>query len=122
MKLFEAIRRIDNLKHNTYSSGEKIEWLSQLDGSTYETVHKTHKGGVEAFNGYNENTPEDTELLIPAPYDSVYLFWLEAQIDYYNGEYGKYNNSASRYTRAYQEYIDFYHRTHKPLPEKTGFF
>ena len=33
MKVREAIDRIDSLKHNTYTRGEKVEWLSRLDGN-----------------------------------------------------------------------------------------
>ena len=121
MRLKEAIRRVDELKHNTYTEGEKIKWLSDLDGNVFETIHKTHEGGAVSFRGYNDTTPYDTELLVPAPWDSLYLHFLEAQIDYYNGEYNRYNNSASRFTQAFREYADNYHRTHKPVAPASGF-
>lgn len=172
MTLGEAIQRIDELKHNTYTTGEKIAWLSQLDGNikalaidTHE--HQTKEEAIAAFiaedaakheaavleymkanevtredaelalphanysyadakeqveltrmdilfSGYTEDTNPDTVLIVPAPWDALYLYWLEAQIDYYNGEMDRYNNSAGRFTLAQQEFIDHYHRSHRP--------
>lgn len=121
MKLMDAIRRIDELKHNTYTIGEKIQWLSELDGSVKKLVLDTHEGPEKEFPGYTEKDAEDgngPELLIQAPWDNVYILWLEAQIDYYNGEMDRYNNSAVRYSGALTEWMNHYHRTHMPLGGK----
>lgn len=119
MKLMEAIRRIDELKHNTYTTGEKIAWLSELDGNVKKSVYDTHipNDGEAApeFTGYTEKNAEDGEgpvLLIPAPWDSVYLLWLQAQIDFYNGEYDRYNNSIAAASAVLQSFESDYHRTH----------
>ena len=40
MKVREAIDRIDSLKHNTYTIGEKVEWLSQIDGIIKNNAEK----------------------------------------------------------------------------------
>ena len=85
MKLIEAIQKIDELKHNTFSTGEKISWLSSLDGNIKTLTIDTHFGEKTEFTGYYEETDGDTVLLVPAPWDDLYLYWLEAQIDYYNG-------------------------------------
>ena len=123
MKLIEAINRIDVLKPNSYSQGEKIQWLSNLDGIIKREIIDTHEGGeAVTFNGYTENTNLTTELLVPAPYDDVYLRYLEMQIDYANGEYGKYNNSMAMYDTAYSNFQRFYNRTHMPKGTKFKFF
>jgi hypothetical protein len=64
-----------------------------------------------------------TVLLVPAPYDDVYLRWLEARIDYANGEYGKYNNSLTAYNDAYSLFERYYNRNNMPiLKGKFKFF
>ena len=63
-----------------------------------------------------------TELLVPAPYDEIYLFWLESKIDYWNGEVGKYNNSITMYNTAYSAYEKYYNRTHKPIQKNFTHF
>ena len=97
MTIIEAINRIDALKPNGYGQAEKIKWLSDLDRTVKAEIIDTHEGGGEAFAGYGSDTPLDTVLLIPALYDDVYVKWLEANIDYANGEYGKYNNSIAMF-------------------------
>ena len=121
MKIIEAINRIDSLKHNTYTQSDKIAWLSELDHMVKLEVIDTHEGEV-TFTGYDDNTDTETELLMPAPFDKAYLLWLEAQIDYYNGEYDKYNNAMDMFHTAYQGYQNYYNRTHMPKGRKFKFF
>ena len=122
MKIIEAINRIDSLKHNTYTQADKVEWLSRLDAMVKKHIIDTHEGEEVTFNGYDDATELQTELLIPAPYDEVYLRWMEAQIDYYNGEYEKYNNAIEMFNVAYGGYQNYYNRTHMPKGKKFKFF
>lgn len=123
MTIREAIDKIDTLKPNNYSEAEKILWLSNLDGIIKEEIIDTHEGGEDVvFNGYSEDTARDTELLVPAPYDDLYIKWLESQIDYANAEYGKYNNSSTAYNNAFSTYERYYNRHHMPVAHKLKFF
>lgn len=123
MTLMDAIYRIDNLKPNSYSQEEKIKWLSALDGTIKAEIIDTHEGGEGVvFNGYDENTVLTTAMLVPHPYDEIYIRWLETQIDYANGEYGKYNNSISMYNTAYAAYERYYNRTHLPVSKNFTHF
>ena len=123
MTIIEAINQIDAIKPNSFEQIEKIKWLSVLDGRIKEEIIDTHEGaeGV-VFNGYSEDTPLDTKLLIPAPYDEVYLLWLEARIDHANNEYGKYNNSSVMFNNAYSEFWRYYNRNHLPISGKRKYF
>ena len=123
MKIIEAINRIDSLKHNTYSNNEKLAWLSRIDSMVKRLIIDTHEGGEGiTFTGYDDRTDLNTELLVPAPFDEMYLRWLEAQIDYTNGEYDKYNNAILMYQAAYDGYANYYNRNHMPKGQKMKFF
>ena len=122
MTLMEALHRIDTIKPNSYSQVEKTKWLSSLDGIVKTEIIDMHEGGNITFNGYSDDTAPTTELLVPAPYDDIYLRWLEARMDYANGEYGKYNNSVTMYNTAYSAYANHYNRTHMPKGTKFKFF
>lgn len=123
MKIIEAIRKIDSLKHNTYSQNDKIGWMSDLDWIVKREVIDTHEGAEQVhFTGYGENTDQQTVLLIPAPYDTAYLLWMEAQIDYYNGEYGKYNNAMEMFNETFEGFKNYYNRNHMPKGSKIKFF
>ena len=123
MKIIEAINRIDSLKHNTYSNNEKVAWLSRLDSMVKRLIIDTHEGGENvAFTGYDDNQDLNREMLVPAPFDEMYLRWLEAQIDYANGEYDKYNNSILMYQAAYDAYANYYNRNHMPKGTAIKYF
>ncbi len=123
MTIMDALYRIDEVKPNSYSQTEKIKWLSSLDGVIKSNIIDTHEGGEGIkYEGYGEDVDISTVLLVPAPYDDIYLRWLEAQIDYANGEYGKYNNSIVAYNDAYSLFERAYNRTHMPKGTKFKFF
>ena len=123
MKIIEAISKIDDLKHNTYSQSDKIGWLSRLDSMVKRLIIDTHEGGEEVdFTGYSNETDPETEMLIPAPFDEAYLRYLEAQIDYTNGEIGKYNNSIEMFNSCWQSYQNYYNRTHMPKGSKIRYY
>lgn len=123
MTLMDALHRIDSIKPNSYSQDVKIAWLSTLDGIIKTEIMDTHEGADKvAFNEYKEDTDLNTNLLVPAPYDEIYLFWLESKIDYWNGEIGKYNNSIAMYNEAYSTFAKHYNRSHMPKSKKLKFF
>ena len=123
MTIFDAINRINAIKPNSYTQLEKINALSTLDGVIKESIIDTHEGSEDVvFGGYTEETSLTTELLVPAPYDVIYLYWLEATIDYWNGETKKYNNSIEVYNTAYSEFERYYNRTHMPKGNKFKYF
>lgn len=122
MKVREAIDQIDSLKHNTYTNGEKIAWLTRLDGIIKRYVIDQHEGAeFVLFDGYTE-MDMDKDLLIGNPFDDIYIRWLEAQIDYYNGEIARYNNSMAMYQAAYDAYQRYYNRSHMPLGHSVKYF
>ena len=116
MTTLEAIARADKSKPNGYEKVDKMVWLSTCEWNIYRDIVETHEDSEKVtFTGYNEDTPQDTILIAPAPYDELYVRWLEAQIDYANGEIGKYNNSMALYNEAVSSFRNYYNRIHKPL-------
>lgn len=123
MTIREAITRIDTLKHNIYSNNEKIAWLSRLDSMVKTLIIDAHEGAENVqFSGYDDRTDPETVLLVPAPFDEVYLRWLEAQMDYHSGEYDKYNNAIIMYQTAYDGYANYYRRNHMPKSTAIKYF
>lgn len=124
MTISEAISRTDAVKPNAYDEPRKILWLSELDGMIKSEIIDTHEGGEDvSFAGYDidDTDTTTTELLVPAPYDVLYLRYLEMKIDYSNGEYGKYNNSMVMYNAAYSAFENYYNRKHMPISRGSRF-
>ena len=122
MTILDAIHGVDSLKHNTYTQNDKVKWLSRVDGMVKKHILDAHNGtDMAAFTGYDEGTDLNTQLLVPAPYDELYLRWLEAQIDYANGEYGKYNNSITMFNTAFEAFAAYYIRNNMPVSHGQRF-
>lgn len=122
MTIREAISRTDAVKPNAYGETSKILWLSELDGMIKAEIIDTHQGGENvSFIGYDINVDTTKELLVPSPYDVLYLRYLEMKIDFSNGEYSKYNNSMMMYNAAYSAFENYYNREHMPISRGRRF-
>lgn len=111
MTIREAIDRVDNLLFNTYTDAEKVAWLSRLDERVALLVMGTGSAGGP---WYTKDTETETELLVPSPFDEIYIHWLMAQINYANGEIDKYNNAIALYNAEYEAYEKWHHRNTRP--------
>ena len=106
MKVSEAITRADELRVNAISEKQKAAWLFNLDGEIAEFMEV--KPPVNAWPN------KDVELLMPAPHDDVYVFYLVAMIDYYNQESTMYVNDMDIYNRAMKDARAWWRRGHRP--------
>lgn len=137
MNIQECINRTDSVKPNQYSVEDKVRWLSYLDGSIrkeildkYEQPPEKKETQVIIIYGDTEESTEETieekefsgyspdrltdELLVPFPYDELYVAYLKAKIDEENGETERYNNSAATFNGMLQNFQKAYHREHMP--------
>ena len=108
MKPNKTIEIVDRLKPNSYSDEDKLRWINELDGMVQKLVIQTDK-----IKQYSYPKDMDTELLIPAPFENVYVSYLEAKIDYHNREYANYNNATIMFESQFSEYKKAYIREHK---------
>ena len=100
---------------DSFTVNNNGEYVSS-NGKVYKSAQAVITAGKamnHPFNGYTDGALGKT-LIVGAPYDDIYVKWLEAQIDYANGEYGKYNNTKTMYGNAYDSFARAYHREHKP--------
>lgn len=120
MTVGECIAQVDKLKPNKFSIADKVRWLSDIDGMICRELIDTHEDSplTGEFTGYEEGVDDETVLIAPFPYDQLYRWYLESQIDLGNAEITKYNNSKTLYNTAYLTFTDWYNRTH--LPKQTG--
>lgn len=123
MTINQAITRLRAMKKTQMDDNTLIGWLSELDGMIYEEIVKWHeqdkdKDGntvVPAHGPYNEDTDVETELLVPAPYADVYIYYLMAQLEQISGDFNRYNNSMIMYNTRLQAFASWYNRNHMPV-------
>ena len=115
----EAIRLCDQLCPNSYEAAEKKMWLSSLDLSIYNEVFQHYQcpQGDFAFRGYQEDTSDTAKLLVPPPYDQLYIQYLVYQMDLYNGETARAANDAAAYNQTYQEFCAYFAQRNRVKPE-----
>lgn len=83
--------------------------------TTTKELCETHKADKHPFDGYDTMSSLAKKVIAESPYDKLYIHWLEAQIDYANGEYPKYHNSMTMFNESYDEFAKWYNRAHMPL-------
>lgn len=112
MTIHEAITRFNRLVQQEYDAGELTFWLSELDGMAKNEIFDRYCcNPAQDWQPYTNQTPPDTRLLIPAPYDGIYFDYLRMKTDSWNKEQS-YNNSAASYNNMYASFADFWRRTH----------
>lgn len=121
MKIKDAINQVDSLVRNSLDRKQKIQWLSEADGLIHHRILMNYNGNDDAFAGYTEEDTEK-ELLVLAPHDRLYLYWLEAQISHFIGESDRYTNAYILFNNAVSTFADWYHRTHMPKNSGTWKF
>lgn len=110
MTVTDTISQADELRLNTISDEQKAAWVIELDQQIGERIDMV---------SYVHNWPSgDGELLLPAPYDRVYVLYLCSQIDYYNNETALYGNDKAVYDEAISEAMAWWRRQH--CPDNTG--
>lgn len=115
MTIAKSIQLVDTQKPNTVPDELKLHWLSVLDTRIKQEIHEAF-GDASAFDGYDEYTAMDTELLVPPPYDEIYVHWLAAQIDFAQAEYDRYNVEIAIFDSDMLAYERHYRKTHASPP------
>lgn len=116
MTLGYACEMADRLAGNRIPMEQKVRWLSVLDGSIHREILQRHRETAHIpFGGYDGDTDPDRELLVPAPYDEIYRWFLEMEIFSANGELLRANNAGARYNSALLAYGDAVNRSCTPL-------
>lgn len=117
MTIFEAIERAEKIfPSNQFTKSDKIKWLNSIDTQIkQELIDIREDADKVIFNGYTDDTNDDTKLLIGVPYDELYIFYLASQMALYNGDTRKYNNFLSTYDEKLQEFRNYYNRQHKDI-------
>lgn len=118
MTILEAILQADELRPNQLDQALKLRWLSTLDGQIHEELLRACADAPGPFDGYGPDTElQGTRLLVPYPYDELYLRYLVMRIDLEHGEVDRYNNDAAAFNRLWQSFAAGYCRRHIPLGE-----
>lgn len=112
-KIRDIIQLVDELKPNAFSEEAKLKWIAELDGKVAANVMLLSIGDIRQMD-YSYPEAMEHETLVEFPHDSMYQHWLEAKIDYANGEYNKYQNSMEQFNAHYGDFVRWFVRLYDP--------
>lgn len=95
--LFERLRKLKPVPAEIDDT-ILLDWLNQVEG---QILHEIFLLALSEITPYSA-TPTEA-LAAPYPYDGIYLLWMEAQVDFVNGEYERYTNTMQRYNTAWDD-------------------
>lgn len=107
MTIRQVIDRLDSRMANTFTNADKVAWLSTADSMINASVFNS--SGTE----YSD-ADLDNYLLAPAPFDEMYLHYLEAMIHYQNGENDRYNSAITLYNKFFSDFSAWHIRNNMP--------
>lgn len=105
MKITDAIAAADELRINSISDEQKTRWVHELDCRIAEAMGKE-------FPAWE--FPSERELLMPVPYEDIYVTYLVAMIDHCNGEGELYVNDMAVFDNKYSLALGWWIRNNRP--------
>ena len=107
----ELIDFTDRVKPNDFSEDDKVNWITQCEGIVQSQVMLM--APVE-FITYTWPDSKDYELLVNPPFDKLYRTYMQAMIDYHNGEYGNYQNTMTMFNSDLSEFSRWFSTVYRP--------
>lgn len=119
MLIRDAISEVTALTGQVLPTQTLVRWLSEIDGRL--AIEFFHADAWTPYDpGDTTTDPPDEgdlgcELLVPYPWDGLYVHHLEAQTYYTNGEYERYENARQQSEAILDEFRRYLQRTHCPI-------
>jgi len=115
--LQQALTRIDAICPNAWDETAKLLWLNEC-----ESMIQTRILGAapEQCITYDADTDRSTALLVPAPFDRLYVYYVIAMCDYAAHETAHYADSMMLFNAALDEYAKWYQRANGAAPIAPG--
>lgn len=107
--LFERLRKLKPVPAEIDDT-ILLDWLNQVEG---QILHELFLLALSEITPYSA-TPTEA-LAAPYPYDGIYLLWMEAQVDFANGEYERYTNTMQRYNTAWNDLARHIAKCRRPV-------
>ncbi len=94
MTVSQVIQAVDEVKPNAFSTrkrpGGSMRWREWCRRRCFCLP-------ARRSSPYSYEQDKDAELLVQPPHDKLYPAYLEARVDYANGEYEKYQNTMQMF-------------------------
>jgi len=113
MRIQELLIEVDKRKPNSLTTEEKLKYLSRFDMMAVNDIFAHFENGTEEISPYTESDL-NKELLIPAPWDEAYIYYMHSVIDRDNEETDLYNNDIALLNAVMDNLRTSWIRDHMP--------
>ncbi len=111
MTIQEAITYAKAVKSNAFDNDTLTRWLNEVEGMVQTQVLLLR---TEAIITYTYEKDANTTMLVRPPHDKLYPAYLEARIDFANGEYERYQNTYQLFNSFFKEFMRWYATNYNP--------
>lgn len=105
MKVSEALEKVKERKPNAYDDHMLLEWLNEIEARVQRELMDTPPEGILS---YTITDHMEHELLLPKPYDVMYLNYIIAMIEFNQQEYEAYNNTVDLVNSQFADAQNYY--------------
>lgn len=129
----EIISQYNAERPNQVEDAQKVLWLRKCERMIINEILVSHEHDLEeetrvdlkvvgshlvitgagSFEQHIDSFDMDTPLLVPEPYDDLYLHYLDQRIALNNNDKTRYNTAAAQYNNALLTYQQYVNRTYK---------
>ena len=103
MTIQQLIDKVQEEKPNSFSDDKIVSFVNEIEADVADQI------SVD-FEDYTLDDKEE-ELIVPAPYNRLYVSYVKAQIDYANEEYPSYQLNAEQHVQDFTDFINWMVRT-----------
>lgn len=101
MTVKKILELFEKLRPNSFDFDTKLMWLDEVEGLVQSEIFGVSIDEIKHLEG------EDDILRVPHPYARLYFFYLSSMIDFFSGNFEKYQASSLAYNDAVKLYAKF---------------
>lgn len=102
---------VQAVKPSSFTDEQMLVWINELEARVQLEVMQRWPGGIVQYK-LSEN--ENSVLLLDPPHDSCYRYFLQAMIDYENGEYNRYANTSQMFNASWNDFVAWFAEKYRP--------
>ena len=111
MKIKELFDYVASVKPHVFPDTALTIWLNEIEGRIQREVFLTAPAEIIQYAWPGD---QNTELLVDGGHSGVYRYWLQALIDFENGEYEKYQNTMEMFNAHYGAWVAWFAENYRP--------
>lgn len=113
MTVNECLAKVKDRKPNAYSDESLTDRLNEIEARIQREILLKEPDDIIQYSFPEDR---DTELILPKPYDSAYVYYIKMMVEFDQEEYSAYNNTLLMFNAQYQDAEKYYNRMNPNPP------